>query len=282
MSSFLKKIRFLEAFLMTGFVMISVVFSDGPHLPQRLFPCVTLFLGTIALLISIYAINSYYGFFNDQSNARFLNKQFSARSSYLLIALVALLLSLGILASIDIRLISLSVGNFILWSLYSGPNGAKSLPVVGTLIHFLAQIILFQFGFIAFAHVSSESLLISIFFAILFSGGHLIHELKDYEPDRKCAIKTNAVMYGPDSVIFFYKISVLGLLGYWLLLFLVGIVPLVLFVPFFLANLSHLFVTFYWSRNSLLTPEGNKRFQTLYRAQYFCAGVASFLVFCLP
>jgi 4-hydroxybenzoate polyprenyltransferase len=97
---------------------------------------------------------------------------------------------------IDPKLPYLAVASFLLWLIYSLPSGAKSRPIWGTAIHFLSQIVQFHLGIIVFSQVTWSSFLVSIYFAIIFACGHLMHELKDFEADRAAGIRTNVVAYG--------------------------------------------------------------------------------------
>lgn len=265
---------------MTGFVMISVPFLGPflthPNLSQMVSRLVFLFTGTLFSFLSVYAANSYYGFLSDRDNQRFKNVLFESAGTYRLITAATLILSLFFLAAVDWRLPFYSIFNFLLWVFYSRPRGAKGRPILGTLIHFISHISQFQIWVIAVSQVSLRSVELSVYFALLFASGHLIHELKDYEADSAFGIHTNAVFFGPQKVFSFYRLLVAGTFLYLMSLGLFHVFTFGMILPFLAASIFHLWMSWNWDVEELKERPTIEEFQRIYRWNYFVAGLVIF------
>jgi 4-hydroxybenzoate polyprenyltransferase len=265
--------RALEILLMPGFVLAAIPFAGEITSGRLVTSGLLLSAASILLVAGVYATNSYFGFPTDRFNARLQIRRWDNPSRYPPMAVVALLASLVIFGRIGSTLPWLAILSFLLWVIYSVPQGAKSRPIWGTAVHFLSQVVQFHLGFLAFSSASPRSVLISFFFAALFSGGHLIHEVKDYASDRVAGIRTNVVVYGPAKVVAFYRASLVLLPFYWGMLFLLKLLTPGQFVPFFLATILHVAL----SRFRDIGPLGRSMtFQRSYRAIYLAAGLVTF------
>jgi 4-hydroxybenzoate polyprenyltransferase len=262
----------LEILLMPGFVMASLPFVGPVPGTLLLSRGAFLFLGSLLLVLAVYAVNSYFGFETDQLNPRLTRGLLQARKQYAPIAVIALLLSFLVFARLDARLPALAFGSFVLWCAYSLPRGAKSRPVWGTMVHFSSQILQFHLGIVAFGPATTATFLVSVFFAAMFSCGHLMHELKDYDSDRAAGIRTNAVVFGPSRVIRFYKALVVVVALYWAVLYACRMITLAQFLPLFLASVTHAALALTLKENAL---RKNESFQGAYRALYLGAGLVT-------
>src|SRR5260370_254940 len=66
----------------------------------------------------------------------------------------------------------------------------SSLPhLIGGMFHFLL-------GYAVFTSIDYRAVFIAVFFALTFAAGHLNHEVRDFELDRKNNARTNAVAFG--------------------------------------------------------------------------------------
>jgi 4-hydroxybenzoate polyprenyltransferase len=275
LSHFFKKARLLEILLMTGFVLIAMPFIDGIPQQELLKKGLILFCANFLLFVGVYAANSYFGFKADQINPRLNQRQFASANHYLAIACGALILSLILWWILNRELPLLAALSFLLWILYSCPGGAKSRPIWGTLVHLFGQILQFHLCILAFTRPTWSSFFVSAFFAFLFSSGHLMHEVTDYEYDALAGIRTNAVTFGLRKVIGFYKYAIPAISLYWILLFGFGFISFKQFVPFFAATVCHALITWFGTKWARL---GSARFQNVYRAIYLTAGFFSFLL----
>jgi 4-hydroxybenzoate polyprenyltransferase len=256
--------------MMPGFVLAAIPFTAKQPLPILLERGGLLSVATLFLVASVYGVNSYYGFHADRLNPRLSAGLPEVRRAYPVVAGVALLISLSVFALIRPLLAGLAAGVFFLWLIYSVSWGAKGRPIWGTVIHFITQIAQFHLGILAFGQVSLGSLGVSVFFALVFSCGHLMHELKDFESDRSAGIRTNAVVFGPSQMSRVYRTALLILPPYWAALFFAGLLTQAQFFPFLAASISHAIASRFWDGS---VPSENISFQRLYRAGYLTAGL---------
>ena len=86
--------RTLEVLLMPGFVLAAIPFAGD--IPTRLLlkNGVPLFLGSLLLVKSIYAVNSYFEFQADQLNPRLKSDQAKTRDRYTAVAIGTLCICL--------------------------------------------------------------------------------------------------------------------------------------------------------------------------------------------
>jgi 4-hydroxybenzoate polyprenyltransferase len=272
---FLKKVRLIETLLMTGFVFIAMPFIGIVINNQFLKRAVVLFCANFLLLLSVYATNSYFGFNADKINPRLNKRQFEVPWKYFVVALVSLVFSLLLLRNLNDVLPLVAASSFLLWALYSCPGGAKERPIWGTIVHFFGQILQFHLCVLAFSSPTPSTLLVSVFFGLLFASGHIMHEVKDFEYDSLAGMRTGAVAFGRQRVMVFYKIAVILIPLYWISLLLLHVVSLKLFAPFFLASVLHALIS--WRRFTWLKM-GSERFQYTYRLLYLLAGVFCFFL----
>lgn len=195
-SAFIKSARFAEISILLGFPMIGLFFAFK-SVDQLLSLPVFLFAAAIfSLFTAIYAFNGLAGTEDDKHNSRLADLAGKRRSFIVTIA-VSLVLSLVLFLLIKPVLAAFSAVSFLLWCVYSFPKkGFKYRPVLGTLIHFIGQIIHFLMGYAVLSPVDKGSAAASVYFALLFSAGHINHELIDHDADEKSGIKTGAVCFG--------------------------------------------------------------------------------------
>jgi 4-hydroxybenzoate polyprenyltransferase len=110
-----------------------------------------------------------------------------------------------------------------------------------------------------------ESILLSIYFALLFCGGHALHEVIDFEADKRTGIQTSAVAFGKRNLFLVSNyIFAFGAL-YITVLSFYGMLPLHWLVPYMLAFLSQLWFLI------KLTPDWSKEDLFVYRRKYMTA-----------
>lgn len=269
---FLKSTRSAEVAMMLGFPATGILFAFTDIRQLFSLKVIIFTLATFALSSAIYAFNAWAGYSEDVENERLSDlknkKKFFIYSMILFIILFIVLYSL-----IDILLVVLSLISFFIWMVYSFPKkGFKYKPLLGTMIHFAGQVIHFQMGFAVLMKPDINSILISFYFALLFSAGHLNHELIDYEADRKMGINTGAVHFGKknweivSSVLF--SISTL----YILVISTLKVVDFFYCLPFVAGGIIHIAHRLFLYKNDL----SQKRFiseRKFYRFVYFAAGI---------
>jgi 4-hydroxybenzoate polyprenyltransferase len=67
---------------------------------------------------------------------------------------------------------------------------------VASINHLLGGALHFLLGYTLFHPLDASGLLISLYFGLVFAGGHLNQEVRDYEGDRLNGIRTSAVVFG--------------------------------------------------------------------------------------
>ncbi len=275
---YLKAARSAEVTMMLGFPATGILFAFSA--PEQLFG-INSFLFVIAIFFlssAIYSFNALSGIREDEKNER-LKKDLGSEKKIFFISTLLLFIFLFIVFFflIDLKLVFLSTLSFFIWFLYSFPGkGLKYKPVLGTMVHFAGQIIHFHMGYIIIENFSLESLLISIYFAILFASGHINHELIDYESDKQMKINTGAVYFGKkiwEKLSFF---MFLAATIYMVILIFSGVADPLHCIPFALAGITHLLYRQIFLKNELTTERFIKE-RSFYRGVYFISGI-SFLV----
>jgi 4-hydroxybenzoate polyprenyltransferase len=130
----------------------------------------------------------------------------------------------------------------------------------------------FLLGYAAFSAIDARGVFISGFFALVFTAGHLTHEVRGHQGDSINGIRTNAVAFGRTRS--FFAGFVLFTAAYALLAVLaaLGIVPRVLILAAMLYPL-HLWMSLR-ALHAGLTLESLCRLQRCYRLLYAAIGVA--------
>lgn len=108
-------------------------------------------------------------------------------------AALALLACLGENLSLWAGLASLGLG--ICYSMRWLPF--KQVPVLASLVHVLEGDLAFAIGWWSSGNCSWEALLPGLTFGLVFAAGHLHHEVRDLEADRRAGVRTCAVRFGP-------------------------------------------------------------------------------------
>ena len=194
--AFIKSARFAEISILLGFPMIGLFFAFKSPDELISLPAILFAAAVFALFTAIYAFNGLAGIESDRHNSR-LSDLKGKRTSFIVTLAISLSLSLVLFFLIKPVLALFSLISFMLWCLYSFPEkGFKHRPVSGTLIHFAGQIIHFLMGYTVLAQIDAGSIAAAVYFAILFSAGHINHELIDHDADEKAGTRTGAVCFG--------------------------------------------------------------------------------------
>ena len=269
--AFIKSARFAEISILLGFPLIGLFFAFE-SLQQLLSVKVPLFVvATFLLATAVYAFNGLAGIGEDKENAR-LSDLKSRKSTFIATIAVSLSFSLVFFFLIKSELAVSAVVSFLLWCIYSFPKkGFKYRPVLGTLIHFIAQIIHFLMGYTVIKPIDGAGIAASIYFAVLFSAGHINHELIDREADEKTGLRTGAVYFGAKM---WEKVSFSMFFAATLYIIIASLaVSGMIFhtFPFVAAGLIH---TFYKILSFKKAPEQSKFLaeRSFYRVLYFFAG----------
>lgn len=179
--SFLKNSHYCEVFLLSGSSFLGFFFSLESWSQFSLGKFCFFYLALILLIMHVYLFNDWA----DKYKKKFLEASLVTGVSGIVLFFLISLLSFFIAILITI----LSI-------LYSHPLfKGKGKPIFSSLIHLLGGSLLFLLGCASFK-ITLNSFLLSIFFALAFSAGHLIHEIIDFSYDSSQGVVTNAIRFG--------------------------------------------------------------------------------------
>ncbi|MDX2003025.1 MAG: UbiA family prenyltransferase [Chitinophagales bacterium] len=257
-----------EILLMTGFSFVGVLFTDPSSWanPSIFLP---LLLYVAFYVMAVYFLNSYADYAADMLSERLKNVSKLSRSKYLGLLVLACMAFSALSYYISYILLAICWLGMLLWFFYYVPPFRfKATLFGGSIIHFIAGIVHFQMGYCSYQPFSSNSLLISIFFATLLCIGHLHHEIIDVENDTLAGYQTTAVRIGVKRMLQLRTATIAIATIYLSVLLAMGIIEAMDFNLLLLPTLILLV-------NSILL-KGNKHQTLLF--QYISRGV--FLLFC--
>lgn len=160
-----------------------------------------LLLGSLALTAHIFVFNDWAGHSSDIRDPRRAALVFTSRgisSSQVARVATALLIFANVaFAYVGTPAILLGAAIATLSLLYSrSPSFGKSTPIAASINHLLGGALHFLLGYTLFHALDAKGLAISLFFGLVFAGGHLNQEVRDYEGDLLNGIRTSAVVFG--------------------------------------------------------------------------------------
>lgn len=161
----------------------------------------SLLLGSLALTAHVFVFNDWAGHSSDIRDPRRAALVFSQRGissrQVAYVATALLLLANGAFAAVGSTAVLIGAAIGVLSLLYScSPGFGKSTPIVGSINHLLGGALHFLLGYTLFHALDARGLVISFFFGLVFAGGHLNQEVRDYEGDLLNGIRTSAVVFG--------------------------------------------------------------------------------------
>lgn len=160
-----------------------------------------LLLGSLALTAHIFVFNDWAGYSSDIRDPQRMTLVFArqgiSRRQVAGVAMALLIFAMVAFTAISTLALLLGVAIAAFGLLYScSPNFGKSAPIVGSINHLLGGALHFLLGY-TFAHVLDVSgFVMSLFFGLVFAGGHLNQEVRDYDGDLLNGIRTTAVVFG--------------------------------------------------------------------------------------
>ena len=158
-----------------------------------------LLAGSLALTAHVFVFNDWAGHGSDIRDPRrttFAQRGISGRQVATLAT--ALLICANVaFAAVGGPAILLGAGIAALSLLYScSPSFGKGTPVAASVNHLLGGALHFLLGYTLSHDLDARGLVISLFFGLVFAGGHLNQEVRDYEGDLLSGIRTSAVVFG--------------------------------------------------------------------------------------
>ncbi len=272
-------VRFDEVLVLQGSPLLGAMFSMDRLTVERaamLVVLINLAAGSCCLVAHVFALNDWSGISADLQDPNRARDVFTARGvgrteiGYLSMALLAV--SLLLLSPFGSRTVGIALMIAGLSALYSAPpSRLKGVPLLNTALHLAGGLLHFLLGYSVFHLVDARGLEVGCFFALAFSAGHLTHEVRDLEGDRRNGIATNAVRFGK-ALSFAASLALFTVANLVLVVLAArGTVPRQLVLVAALYPLH-----FYWSLRAFragLTFESVRRLQVRYRTLYAIVGM---------
>jgi 4-hydroxybenzoate polyprenyltransferase len=160
-----------------------------------------LLLGSLALTAHVFVFNDWAGYSSDirdpQRATLVFARQGISRSQVARVAIALLIFANVAFAAVGRLAIVLGAAIAALSLLYSySPSFGKRTPIVASINHLLGGALHFLLGYTLSHALDASGLVISLFFGLVFAGGHLNQEVRDYEGDLLNGIRTTAVVFG--------------------------------------------------------------------------------------
>lgn len=160
-----------------------------------------LLLGSLALTAHVFVFNDWAGYSSDIRDPRraalIFARQGISRRQVACVAIALLIFANVAFAAVGRTAILLGAAIAALSLLYScSLSFGKRTPIMGSLNHLLGGALHFLLGYTLSHALDTSGLVISLFFGLVFAGGHLNQEVRDYEGDLLNGIRTSAVVFG--------------------------------------------------------------------------------------
>jgi len=160
-----------------------------------------LLLGSLALTAHVFVFNDWAGHSSDNRDPRRAILVFGRRGisskQVARVATALLILANLVFAIVGSHAMLIGAGIAALSLLYScSPTLGKSTPIVASINHLLGGALHFLLGYTLSRPLDAHGLMISLFFGLVFAGGHLNQEVRDYDGDLLNGIRTSAVAFG--------------------------------------------------------------------------------------
>ncbi len=160
-----------------------------------------LLAGSVALTAHVFVFNDWAGHGSDVRDPRRATLVFTRRgisvSQVARVAVALLIIANVAFAAVGGPAILLGAAIAALSLLYSCSSWfGKSMPIAASVNHLLGGALHFLLGYTLCHAPDARGLALSLFFGLVFAGGHLNQEVRDYEGDLLNGIRTSAVVFG--------------------------------------------------------------------------------------
>ena len=270
-------IRFEEVLVLQGAPLLGAVFAMSRLTGGSATTLLLLAAGNSLLVAHVFLLNDWAGIHQDlldpSKAAGVFLKRGIRRGEIGALLLILLAMSLTVLGRLGPATLVIGLMIAVAGALYSMPRVyVKGIPLANTLLHLFSGLLHFLLGYSAFRRPDATGLEIGLFFAVIFSAGHLTQEVRDCEADSNNGIQTNAVRFGKK------RSFIAGFALFTLADALLIVLALQGTVPRGLALLAAPYpLHFHWAREAMregLPFESVRRLQVRYRALYAAIGAA--------
>jgi 4-hydroxybenzoate polyprenyltransferase len=190
---------------------------------------VLLLFGSLSLTAHVFFINDLTGHSTDirdpQRTKRVFTERGISRPQLWYVSAGLLILANIAFAVVGGRALLLGAAIAILSLLYSSSSFGKGTPIIASLNHLLGGAFHFLLGYSLTRPFDLAGVVISLFFGLVFAGGHLNQEVRDYEGDLLNGIRTNAVTFGRRRTFLASLLAFTAAYGLLACLAAYGIVP---------------------------------------------------------
>lgn len=160
-----------------------------------------LLLGSTALTAHVFLFNDWADYSRDRRDLRRASSSVNgygiSRDQIWRVAIVLLILANVAFAAVGTSAVLFGAGIATVSLLYSfSPRLGKSTPIAASLNHLVGGALHFLLGYSVGSAVDARGVVLSLVFGLVFAGGHLNQEVRDYEFDLANRIRTVAVTFG--------------------------------------------------------------------------------------
>ena len=276
---YLSSLRFPEILVLQGSPLLGAAFALRGALAENAGVLALLAAANACLVAHIFALNDWANLQTDLRDPHKAPGVFTARGvghrqmGALTVGL--LIASLVLFAPLGSTALVLALGIAALSALYSlPPFGWKGRPILNSAAHLVGGALHFLLGYSLGSPLDRAGLVIGLVFALTFTAGHLVQELRDYDGDVRNGVRTNAVTFGKRATF------TASLALFTLSQALLFVLALEGTIPREAAKLAVLYpIHLRWSWEALsdgLTYPGIRRLQVRYRVLY--AGIGAVLI----
>ncbi|MCP4676353.1 MAG: UbiA family prenyltransferase [Deltaproteobacteria bacterium] len=189
-----------------------------------------LLIGSLLLVAQIFLFNDWADIESDGKSRHRTASLFTtpgvSPGQMLLFSSCLGVAGLIIFACISTQALLLAVGVMCAGFAYSYPLiYTKGRPILSSLTHFVGQSLHFLLGYTLYSDLNSRGLMISVFFSLVFVGGHLNQEVRDTKGDHAARIRTNSTVFGKKAALIVSHILFTGAFIYLGVLAGLGIIP---------------------------------------------------------
>jgi 4-hydroxybenzoate polyprenyltransferase len=193
--------RAVEVLALQASPILGIILSNYSVEASGVIRPVLLILGSLSLTAHVFFINDLAGHSTDihdpRRTSRVFTEQGISKHQVLFVAAALLILANAAFVSVGGPAILLGTAIAILSLLYSWPSSfGKGTPILASINHLLGGVLHFLLGYTLLHPFDLNGLFIGLFFGLVFAGGHLNQEVRDYEGDLLNGIRTNAVVFG--------------------------------------------------------------------------------------
>jgi 4-hydroxybenzoate polyprenyltransferase len=194
-------LRVKEIILLGGITIIGLAFQTSEFITPVFYKWILITLSSYTLLGHAFLFNDWSGYDYDKKDENKKNRPLIKGEISLIevkiLSIILFIISLSLVYAVSTISFIIVIAITILNYLYSGRRFfLKSVVVISTIIHGLGASLGFLLGYTFSGTLDLEGIYLAIYFGILYSAGHLNHEILDFESDKKSGISTNANIIG--------------------------------------------------------------------------------------